>query len=408
MPTNDSLSPVHGGKRGKNLENVQQSNRALVLQLIKANGISTRKSLAEQSGLQPATISIIVAELISRRLIEETGLVEGDCGRRLTGLRLRSDRFCTVSVRITPSYYAVGLYDINSNCLSAVKTVHPFFEDVSDSIQQIIDGIHAAFALRPDLTPLGVSFAMQGAFCLEDGRCTIPSFMQEEGRDLGRWLREKLQLPVTIGLAADYGAYYYSAHSSFAFLKKEVFLFLLVSDTVDYSILDHGKIFQGALGLPGALGHLNVFDEEGNRASLESLCGNSVLLEKAARMLKQNPHSSLPRSHPLRSRDLINAFFAEDPIATSLYRQAAKALAQAVAILFQLLHPHRIFIGDEIPICERFFSLIRQELSNWLEPDLLCRIHISLPDAERNTRNDRTMMGGSMYLTDLCINTLRL
>ena len=83
-------------------------------------------------------------------------------------------------------------------------------------------------------------------------------------------------------------------------------------------------------------------------------------------------------------------------------------MAQAVAILFQLLHPHRIFIGDEIPICERFFSLIRQELSNWLEPDLLCRIHISLPDAERNTRNDRTMMGGSMYLTDLCINTLRL
>ena len=408
MPTADLISPAHSGKRGKNLENVQQSNRALILQLIKANGVTTRKSLAEQSGLQPATISIIVAELIARRLIEETGLVEGDCGRRLTGLQLRCDRFCSVAVRITPSYFAVGLYDINSNCLSAVKTVHPFFADIPDSLDQILAAIRSALSARPDLTPLGAAFAVQGDFRLEDGRCSIPCFSQQAGRDLGGWFRDRLQQPVTVGLAADYGAYYYGAHPSYAFLKKEVFLFLLVSDTVDYSILDRGRIYQGAFGMPGALGHLTVFDEAGGRVLLESLCGNSVLLKKAAQLLPQYPDSTLPRSRPLRSRDLINAYFSEDPIATLLYHQAAKALAQAVAVLVRLLRPHRVFIGDEIPICERFLLLVREELGHWLEPDLLGLTRLHLPDGERSTRNDRTLMGGSMYLTDLCISQLRL
>lgn len=408
MQTTDFIPLTGGGKKGKNLENVQRSNRALILQLIKAAGVSTRKSLAEQSGLQPATISIIVAELIARDLIEETGLVEGDCGRRLTGLQLRRDRFCSVAVRITPSYYAIGLYDINSFCFSAVKTVWPFFKDISASLDKILAGIRTSLAERPDLSPLGVSFAVQGNFRFMDGRCFIPGFPDLAGKDLGGWLQARLQLPVTIGLAADYGAYYYSAHPSYAFLKKEVFLFLLVSDTVDYSILDHGRIYHGAFGFPGALGQLTVFDESGSRARLEALCGNSVLLEKASRLLVQYPDSLLPRSRPLRSRDLINAYFSQDPIATLLYHQAAKALAQSIAVLVRLLHPHRIFVGDEIPICERFLQIMRDEMRHWLEPELFDMTHLYLPQGERSTLNDCTLIGGSMYLTDLCISRLQL
>ena len=142
------------------------------------------RSLAEQSGLQPATISIIVAELLERRLVEETGLVEGDCGRRLTGLRLRRDRYCTAAVRITPSYYAVGLYDINSACLAVEKNVWPFFEDIAASLQRVLTAVRRFLALRPDLRPLGAALAVQGDFWFDNGRCTMPGFEGEAGRDL--------------------------------------------------------------------------------------------------------------------------------------------------------------------------------------------------------------------------------
>lgn len=136
--------------------------------------------------MQPATISIIVAELIARRLIEETGLSRGVAGAGSTGLQLRCDRFCSVAVRITPSYFAVGLYDINSNCLSAVKTVHPFFADIPDSLDQILAAIRSALSARPDLTPLGAAFAVQGDFRLEDGEVLHPLLFTAGGPGSGR------------------------------------------------------------------------------------------------------------------------------------------------------------------------------------------------------------------------------
>lgn len=396
-------------KRGNNFESMQQSNRALILQLMKAQGVSTRKGLAEQSGLQAATISIIVAELMERRLVEETGLVEGDCGRRLTGLRLRRDQYCTAAVRITPSYYAVGLYDINSACLAVEKTIWPFFDDPARSLEEVLAAVRRFLGLRPDLQPLGAAFALQGGFWLEDGRCALPGLAGEAGADLCAWFSRRLGLPVTADLAADYSAYCYTARPDYSYLKKEVFLYLLVSDTVDYSILDHGRIYRGALGLPGSLGQLTVFDEAGQPAPLETLCGNSVLLRRAAGLLKEYPDSALAaRADGLRSRDLINAFYAGDPIAVRLYGGAAAALAQALAVLIRLLRPHRVLLSDEIPQNETFLDMVREDLRPLLEPRLLARVQLLAPSEERSTARDSTMIGGSMYLTDRSIRELRL
>lgn len=395
-------------KRGNNFESMQQSNRALVLQLIKAAGVSTRKSLAEQSGLQPATISIIVAELLERRLVEETGLVEGDCGRRLTGLRLRRDRYCTAAVRITPSYYAVGLYDINSACLAVEKNVWPFFEDIAASLQRVLTAVRRFLALRPDLHPLGAALAVQGDFWFDNGRCTMPGFEGEAGRDLCGWLSRALGIPVSADLAADYGAYHFSALPDYAYLQQEVFLNVLVSDTVDYSILDHGHIFRGALGVPGSLGRLIVLDGAGRPTPLEELCGNTVLLRRAAALARTRSDSALAGWEPLRSRDLINAFYAGDPIAVELYGGAAAALAQALAVLIRLLHPHRIFLSDEIPQNEGFLSLVRRALAREIGPRLLEKVRLCAPSGERSTARDGAMIGGSMYLTDRSIRELRL
>ena len=60
-------------KNGKNASTILQDNRNLLLQLIREKGMISRKQLAEESGLQQATVTIIIKEFLEQGLIYENG-----------------------------------------------------------------------------------------------------------------------------------------------------------------------------------------------------------------------------------------------------------------------------------------------------------------------------------------------
>lgn len=64
-------------RSGKNASTILQDNRNLVMQLIYENGSISRKQLADITGLQLATITIIIKELLAQNLIRESGRVDG-------------------------------------------------------------------------------------------------------------------------------------------------------------------------------------------------------------------------------------------------------------------------------------------------------------------------------------------
>ena len=53
-------------RNGKNAATILQDNRNLVIQLIYEKGIVSRKQLADITGLQLATITIIIKELLNQ------------------------------------------------------------------------------------------------------------------------------------------------------------------------------------------------------------------------------------------------------------------------------------------------------------------------------------------------------
>ena len=86
--------------KGNNITDVQTANRRLILNLIHRKGVVSRVSLASISGLKQATITLIVNEFIKKGLVEDCGLIEGENGRRVRGVRLVENHFCTIGVRM--------------------------------------------------------------------------------------------------------------------------------------------------------------------------------------------------------------------------------------------------------------------------------------------------------------------
>ena len=66
---------------GRNLSDVRLVNRAVIFRTIREAGGISRASLAKTTGLNPATITHIVRELIHQGLIEEAGNSESSGGR---------------------------------------------------------------------------------------------------------------------------------------------------------------------------------------------------------------------------------------------------------------------------------------------------------------------------------------
>ena len=74
--------------KGENSSSVQLKNRSLILNIIRSEGITTQTDLVKFTGLNKATISLIINEFKQQGIIEEKGYVDGNNGRRLIGIGL--------------------------------------------------------------------------------------------------------------------------------------------------------------------------------------------------------------------------------------------------------------------------------------------------------------------------------
>ena len=83
-------------------------NRALLLNVLRKRGASSRASLAKMSGLHKVTVSSQIAELIELGIVKETGTGESELGRKPIMLEIAGE-----------SGYALGI-SISTACLVVV------------------------------------------------------------------------------------------------------------------------------------------------------------------------------------------------------------------------------------------------------------------------------------------------
>src|SRR5690242_140606 len=72
------------GRAPADFSDVRATNLAVVLGYVRANAPCSRADIAASTGLNKATVSSLVGELIDRRLLRETGLTERRIGRPAT------------------------------------------------------------------------------------------------------------------------------------------------------------------------------------------------------------------------------------------------------------------------------------------------------------------------------------
>ncbi|MDO4273615.1 MAG: ROK family transcriptional regulator [Eubacteriales bacterium] len=332
--------------RGINQDDIQKMNRSLLLHLLQEEGECSRVHLANLTGLKQATITNIINDFIKWELVVETRLLSGNKGRRSIGMTLNTKSFRVLGVRLSRRNISVAIFDLTGKMLEQKKTHMNAGKNPSKSFEIMVEMITAFMEKYKDDKILAMGVAIPGPFLVHERRIILMT-EEEPGWEkiyIDKELEEKFHIPVFLEHDADAGAFCQLWHAD-DIRNDESIIYLAVGQGIGAGIIMDGKIYQGALGVAGEIGHLSV-DLEGPRCA----CGNRGCLEKFASSIAftRAVNQRLAKNQPLIFEEVVELTQKGDAVCNEEYRKACEKLAKGLVGVVYILNPSAIIIGDDM------------------------------------------------------------
>jgi predicted NBD/HSP70 family sugar kinase len=313
---------------------LRAANRERLVDLLRARGPMAQAELARASRLSPATVSSIVAELRAEGRLDPGG-GRGDA------VVLSRSAGVAVGVDFGHSHVRVAIADLAHTILAEA-------EEPVEVDQRAADGIALAGKLVRRLledtgaagSVTGVGMGLPGPLAGDQvgDSAILPGWI---GARPEAMLSSELGMPVRVDNDANLGALAETVWGAGRGCSELVYV--KAATGVGAGLVLGGRLYHGATGTAGELGHLPV-DENGpicrcgNRGCLETFAGAEAILEPLRRR----------RGSLTTLREVITAALAGDRACARVIDDAGRALGRGVAGACNLLAPERVVVGGEL------------------------------------------------------------
>ncbi len=392
-----SLSPFPRSKQvGGNALSTQQSNRALLLRLIKDHRIISRVELARLTGLKKATITININEFLNVGLVCNAGHIESDSGRKVRGICIAPNNFYVISVRLSTSFFSLALHDINSDCIivrrfefDSTLTLRAVFGLMRAEIQKFISLVSSAKVIA-----IGVGY--DGVITLSDW----PVHSDEEF-DLEAALTAAFDIPVMINSSLYFSTYQWR-HLSEYNMSLHTFMLVNVGPVVSSFLQASPEtLLTGSQGYAGSIGRIGVgFDANGNVLTLDDVLTADAIIKTVRQMMPDYPDSILNRYPRLTIQRVIDAYEMGDSLARDVYERAFRTLGRLFSELINFSNPDCIVLNGDIPYSEDVLRLLKEESSKNIHPNAKVDIIFDSSATSSAEQNDPILSGISLFLTN--------
>ncbi|PSK98211.1 putative NBD/HSP70 family sugar kinase [Murinocardiopsis flavida] len=323
---------------------LRQANRERVIEALRAGGTLTQAEIARATGLSAASVSNIVRDLRGLGTVSVRGTSSN--GRRARAVTLIRPPGVVIGIEFSHGAISVALGDHDGGVLLDESIRYDVAADPERGLRR------AVWLVETLLIAARVDYGMVTSVSV-----SVPAPVDPATGELGpisaipRWagvrpgdvLAERLGLPVLVDNDANLCVLAESAEGAARGLEHVVFIRL--GEGAGAGILVSGRVFHGAGGTAGEIGHIGL-DERGqvcrcgNRGCLETLVGAPYLL----RMLPQ--HDGAPNGMDLG--DVIAAADEGDPGCRRIIAEAGTALGRGVAVIANMVNPQLVVVGGEL------------------------------------------------------------
>ncbi len=315
------------------LRAANQSRVLAALRTALADGAPTQAELARLTGLAPATVSNIVRELSTAGLVES----EPGSGRRGSSIRLSPTAGLVAGVDFGHSHVAVAVGDLTGRVFAEERTrttdqlSHEEALDLASSIlHRLLDG-------RGPLRQVGLGLPAPVKNNVVRSAAIFPGW---EDVDAGAAAAEVFGVPVQVENDANLGAL--AEHRQGTGRGHNTLVFVKIASGVGAGIVVDDRLFHGADGTAGEIGHLTVSDQGpmcrcGSRGCLETYTSSEHILRLVSATL---PGATL--------QDLVDEATSGNVSARRALEDAGLHLGWALASLVNLLNPSVVILGGEM------------------------------------------------------------
>ena len=343
---------------------IREQNETLVLSTIIHNTLISRASISQLTGLNKASTSAIVKDLIDESLVIETGTGDSTSvgGRRPIQLSLNKDAGFSLSIDLGYDYISSMLTNLNGEVVAQFKERNFYIrkKNVINKVKEIVLSYEFYYsACRFRL--IGVALAVHGI--VDQSSIVFTPYYDLDQLDLAKQLQSELGIPVYIENEANLTAL---AETSFSTNEPNL-VSISIHSGIGAGIIINGELYHGRNGHSGEVGHMILYPNGiacpcGNKGCLEQYCSEKSIL-KQYRCLKANEDVTL--------YDLANDYSAANQDVIELVEGTAHEISIGVRNIISCFAPSVVYINSPLTRKLPFFlNLISNHISSKFSKDI--------------------------------------
>ncbi|WP_400163539.1 ROK family protein [Brevibacillus sp. TJ4] len=332
---------------------VKKINKSIVLETIIRHCPISRAQISEVTGLNKATVSSLVNELIEEEFAYEIGLGQSKGGRRPLMLLFNTTAGHAIGVDIGVNYLLAVLTDLQGNVVQEItETIRDYsFEQIVDMLKQTI---HTLIAQAPPSKYgiVGIGVAVPGIVD-EHGHVLFAPNLGWEDIDLKSIIQGHFQLPVTINNEAKAGAMGEKIFGAGKGISHSVYVSLGIG--IGTGIIINNELYRGLNGFAGETGHIPIEPNGkkcrcGNRGCWELYASENALLEQAKALSLPLPSSE----SEITLAHLVTLASEGNHEVINLFNQVGEYIGLGLTTIINTLNPELIVIGNRLTSAEKW------------------------------------------------------
>lgn len=319
---------------------IKTMNRRLVLEDIIRNKSISRVNISKRTGLNKATVSSQVNELIEQSLVVEKPVENyQQPGRRPINLELNPMSTYTIGIDIDRDHIRIII--VNLKGMTVYNNMHDFDIRRTDQLIEILPGLLQPVIDQYDevyspnkLAGIGISFH---GIVTEDRELLYSPPDQIHIQPLLNKLKETFDVPIFTDNNANMAV---RAEQAFTEYQSNLYCVTL-SSGIGLGILLNNEIFRGFSGYAGEVGHMII-----KQNGLQCRCGNQGCFERYAsdEVLKRSLSENEIELYDYPTYDSLK----ENAKAKEIFEDYISFLAVGLNNIINIFNPRKLVINSSI------------------------------------------------------------
>ncbi len=351
---------------------VRRLNLGLLMRSLAAGGSRSRARLADDTGLNKATVSSLVAELVERGLVMEGTTQRSGVGRPGRTIEINTAVVRCVGLELNVDYLAGVITDLTGRVLARRRLTLPMIALGPARAMGQVAELAGALVQDCGATPgqvVTLHLSLPGLIDIDAGVLAYGPNLHWREVDVVHSLVGRLRWPGTriavdndanLGAMAEYAAGPSAGSTNLLYLVGEI--------GVGAGMIIDGRIVRGATGFAGEVGHMPIGDQAarcgcGRQGCWETSVGMDAVV-KAVFGSDGSPHDGDQLS---RLGQIVELAEAGDDRTLAALREAGRQLGLGASVLANLLDPEVIIFGGH-------FSALGKYMSEAVETEMRSRV----------------------------------